>query len=274
MLTRKEWEQVYDQAYLPEHLPHYVGSVTGGEPYLECGHLCFLKKGHLTFIGYPLGTNGVEPLEAYRSACRRFKPATVAFISSKILLPTNTYEPLGTDHYYRLDLPVTATPAEVAYMVRRAERELKVCLGSFGREHRKLVKTFLSEHSLSPEQKHIYEHIGRYLKSTDTACLIEARRGAALIAFTVLDTGSRAYAFYMFNFRSSKQPVPGASDLLFSEMIRRAQSEGKKSINLGLGIHPGIRRFKEKWGGKHFIPYASALIRRQPMDLGTLANKL
>ncbi|MFH1627942.1 MAG: hypothetical protein ABIE47_04380 [Pseudomonadota bacterium] len=32
--------------------------------------------------------------------------------------------------------------------------------------------------------------------------------------------------------------------------------EGKKYINLGLGINPGVAFFKEKWGGVVFLPYA------------------
>lgn len=274
MLTSKECDMVYDHAYLPEHLPDYVGSVTGGEPYLEGGHLCFLRKNHLTFIGYALGADALETPEAYESACRRFKPATVALIASEIRLPTETYEPRGTDQYYRLDLPAASPSPEVAYMVRRADRELKVGPGVFGREHGKLVKAFLSEHDFASEHKHIYKRIPRYLKKSDTACLIEARKGHTLAAFSIVDTGARGYAFYMFNFRSSRQPVPGASDLIFSEMIRTAESEGKKTLNLGLGINQGIRRFKEKWGGKVFLPYASALVRRQAMDLGRLADKL
>jgi hypothetical protein len=68
--------------------------------------------------------------------------------------------------------------------------------------------------------------------------------------------------------------VPGASDLLFNEMVKLAQSEGKQAINLGLGIHPGIRRFKEKWGGQPFLAHNSVLIHRKPALLGKLANKL
>lgn len=274
MLTSEERDLVYDYAYLPEHLPDYVGSVTGGEPYLEGGHLCFLRKDHLAFIGYALGTDALETREAYESACRRFKPATVAFIASEIRLPNDTCEPLGTDHYYRLDLPASPPPPEVAYMVRRAGRELAVGPGTFGREHGKLVKAFLSEHALGSEQRHICKQIPHYLKRSDSACLIEARKGRTLVAFSIVDTGARDYAFYMFSFRSSRQTVPGASDLIFSEMIRTAHSKGRKTLNLGLGINPGIRRFKEKWGGKVFLPYASALVRRQTMDLGRLADKL
>ena len=74
--------------------------------------------------------------------------------------------------------------------------------------------------------------------------------------------------------RSIKINVPGASDLLFEEMVKLSQSQGKKAINLGLGVHAGIRRFKEKWGGVPFLPYHSVLVQREDMDLGKLANKL
>jgi hypothetical protein len=57
-------------------------------------------------------------------------------------------------------------------------------------------------------------------------------------------------------------------------MVNLAQAEGKKAINLGLGVNAGIRRFKEKWGGVPFLPYASAMIRRGSVDIGRLANKL
>ena len=94
------------------------------------------------------------------------------------------------------------------------------------------------------------------------------------MAFTIIDVGSQDYAFYLFNFRSHKFDIPGASDMLFKEMVAVAHAEGKKAINLGLGIHSGIRRFKEKWGGTRFLSYNSALVRRETMDLGGLANKL
>ena len=63
----------------------------------------------------------------------------------------------------------------------------------------------------------------------------------------------------MFNFSSGANYVPGASDLLLFEVIQQAEAEGKKYINLGLGINPGVTFFKEKWGGVAFLPYASCL---------------
>lgn len=274
MLNREERRLIYEHAYLPEHLPHYVEPVSGSVPYLHDNHLCFCRKKHLTFIGYPLGSGDVDTPMAYESACRRFLPATVGVIAREIWFSDQIYKDQGKDIYYRLDLPSGPPDAEVAYMVRRARRELRVTRGIFGREHKKLVKAFISGQPLSQEQKHIFKRIPYYLKRSVTAHLIEARKGNALVAFNVVETGSAKYAFYVFSFRSLQEHVPGASDLLFMEMIRLAQSEGKAAINLGLSINPGIRRFKEKWGGVPFVPYASALIHRSFAGLGSLANKL
>ena len=104
--------------------------------------------------------------------------------------------------------------------------------------------------------------------------LLEARKGKELVAFTVIDLGSANYSFYLFSFRSIKFNIPGASDLLFREMVNISHSKGKKAINLGLGINCGIRRFKEKWGGVPFLPCETALVHRETLDLERLAKKL
>jgi hypothetical protein len=274
MLNREERSLVYQYAYLPEHLLNYVEAASGAEPHLHGDYLCFSQRTHLIFIGYPLGIKAGDTQRAYKSACKRFRPATVAIIAPEIWLPAQTYEGRPTDNYYRLDLPLGPLDPEVAYMVRRAGRELQVTQGRFGKEHQRLVKDFLSRHDLTKDHKLIFERIPHYLKRSRAARLLEARKGDVLVAFTIVDMGSANYAFYLFNFRSVEENVPGASDLLFHEMVSLAQSERKEVINLGLGIHPGIRRFKVKWGGIPFLPYASALVQREPLELGTLVHKL
>ncbi|MFC1937532.1 hypothetical protein ACFLWY_03110 [Chloroflexota bacterium] len=274
MLSSEECSLVYQRAYLPEHLPRYVEGISAAEPYFHCDHVCFAQGNHLIFIGYPLKIESCDTPRAYQLACERFRPATVAVIAPRLWSQVQNGEKESRDNYYRLDLPLGPIDAEVAYMVRRAACELQVIQGEFGREHHKMVDDFLSGHELTEEQKFIFKRIPRYLKSSETARLLEARRGKTLVAFTVVDLGSANYAFYLFNFRSVEENVPGASDLLFSEMVNLAQSEGKRAVNLGLGVHPGIRRFKEKWGGVPFLPYVSTLVHRKPMELGTLMNKL
>lgn len=275
MLNREERSLIYQHSYLPEHIPNYLEAVSGAEPHLHGDYLCLSKKKHLIFVGYPLVDKPGNTPRAYETACKRFRPATVAIIAPDIWLPAQTYdESQPRDNYYRLDLPLGALDPGVAYMVRRAGRELRVKQGTFAREHRNLLGHFLSRHELSQEQRSIFRRIPDYLKHSKTARLIEARKGDILVAFTIVEIGSANCGFYLFNFRSVQLKIPGASDLLFYEMVSLAQSEGKTALNLGLGINTGIRRFKEKWGGIPFLPYSSALVRRAPVELDTLMDKL
>jgi hypothetical protein len=274
MLSSEERNRIYRQAYLPEHLPDYVEAISGARAHLIGNYLCFTRKAHLIFIGYPLGVNSDDTPRAFSSACKQFEPSTVALIAPDIWLPPTEIEKQFRDSYYRCELPLEKIEPKTANMVRRAERELTVDHGSFQKEHKKLVKAFIKAHQLTAEQTYLYQHIDRYLKHCSTARILEARKRNVLVAFTVVDVGSADYAFYLFNFRSHKEKIPGASDLLLKAMLELAQSEGKKAVNLGLGIHEGIRRFKEKWGGAPFLAYHSAWIERKAPDWNELAQKL
>ena len=274
MLNDQERKWIYRHAYLPEHLPDYVAAVSGAEPFLHHNYLYFLYKKHLLFNGYPLECHSGPPARIYDNICRRFQPTTVAVIASAIWLPAEQYEQQASDSYYRLDLPLAPIGAAVAYMLRRAQRALQVRRGSFGKEHKKIIKAFLADHSFNRRQKYLFKHIPQYLKASDSAVLLEARRKKELAAFNIVDLGAADYAFYLFSFRASKLNVPGASDLLFHEMLNLAQAEGKKAVNLGLGVNAGIRRFKKKWGGAPFLNYSSVFVDKREVDIGRLAQKL
>jgi len=274
MLNDQEIKWIHRHAYLPEHLPDYVRAVSGAEPFLHRNYLYFLSKKHLIFNGYPLEPDADPPAGIYDFIYERCQPATVAVIAPAIWLPAGQCEQQTTDCYYRLDLPLTPIDAAVAYMLRRAQSELQVTRGSFGKEHRKVIKAFVAGHKFNHQQKYLFKHISQYLKASDSAVLFEARREKKLVAFNIVDLGAADYAFYLFSFRSNKINVPGASDLLFDEMVNLAQAEGKKAVNLGLGVNAGIRRFKEKWGGVPFLPYVSAMLHSGPVDIGRLARKL
>ena len=274
MLNDSEIKWIRRHAYLPEHLPDYVRAVSGAEPFLHRNYLYFLSKKHLIFNGYPLNPDADPPAKIYDAVCERCQPDTVAVIAEAIWLPAEQYEQQAADRYYRLDLPIPPIDATVAYMLRRAQREIQVTRGSFKKEHKKIVRAFLAGHSFDHQQKYIFKHIPHYLKASDSAVLFEARREKKLVAFNIVDVGAADYAFYLFSFRSSKINVPGASDLLFHEMVNLAKAEGKKAVNLGLGVNTGIRRFKEKWGGVPFLNYCSALVDKREVDIGKLAKKL
>ena len=275
MLKPNEHDHIYRHAYVPEHLIEYVTAVTGAKPYYFQGYLCYFHRNHLIFIGYPLADNPAEISQVYSAACERFNPHSIMLVADDLSGLPEGNETQPADRYYRLNLPLKSLNPDVAYMVRRAERELKIKVGRFGSEHKKIIKDFIGRQDLSAAQVHIFEHVPAYLKRSKTTHLFEARKSGRLVAFSIVDMGSAHYAFYQFNFRSIKIAVPGASDFLLSEMVRLAQTESKQAINLGLGVHPGIRRFKEKWGGQEFLEHRSVLIqRKQAFDMGPLSRKL
>jgi hypothetical protein len=267
MLTGHERDMVFRHAYIPEHLPEYVQAVSLSEPHIHEGYLCYFDGSTLIIIGYPLeaepaAVTGEEIHHVLDSACARFRPASVSIIAP--LLPTDDRMTVhGNDTYFRLDLPLVTGGPEQAYMVRRAARELTVLEGVFGKEHQALVETFIGERDLSAGHGEIFRSLPRYLNGSSTARLLEARKGQALAAFTILDLGSAEYGFYLFNFRSRVIHVPGASDLLFHRMAHLAAEAGKRRLNLGLGVNPGIRRFKEKWGATPFLPHVWATMHRK-----------
>jgi hypothetical protein len=274
MLSEEERQYIYRRAYIPEHLPEYVTAISGAKPHLVENYLCFCDRRHMMFIGYPLDGQGSDIAHAFKEACKRCSPVTVSVIAPEIWLEADDCEKQPPDSYYRIQLPLEESPAEVAYMVRRAQKELVVAPGRFGRHHKRIVQAFLKSRRFSPEQIHLFKHLHHYLKRSTSAVLLDARKDGRLAAFTVLDLGSADYAFYLFNLRSAEVNIPGSSDLLFHEMVNISHFNGKKAINLGLTINPGIRRFKEKWGGVPFLPYEAGLVYRAGQDLDALAQKL
>ena len=187
MLSSDEQNRIYQQAYVPEHIPDYVASISDGNPYLLEDYLCYLRKDHLIFIGYPLGKNPVEISQAYQAACKRFNPRSITLVAEEIFLKHESNEVQPADRYYRLNLPLNSLSPEVAYMVRRAQRELDFEIGKFSRTHKTMIKDFIATHELTPEQVHIFKRVPHYLKRSKTARLLEVRKAKRLVAFSMVD---------------------------------------------------------------------------------------
>jgi hypothetical protein len=276
MIATSQMKTILERAYVPEHVPDYVTAVSGAEPFLFADFLVYRGDDHLIFVGYPLSSAFDEQRikKALAAAVNRFNPGRVAL--SVPCLPASLYPMTArsSDQYYRLELASLSVSQKVKNMVRRAERVLKVeRQETFDEEHEELVREFLEAHPVSQETRFIFEKIPGYVASTGTVWVFDARneRGE-LVAFDVAEMGPEEYAFYMFNFTSHKRSVPGSSDLLFREIIRQAQRENKRYINMGLGINPGVTFFKTKWGGKPFLPYT--LVEHTPAGDGGLERIL
>ncbi|PIV22000.1 MAG: hypothetical protein COZ69_14025 [Deltaproteobacteria bacterium CG_4_8_14_3_um_filter_45_9] len=259
MITADQLAYIEEHAYIPEHITHYVTAVSKAEPFLFGEFLAYAKKDYLIFVGYPLRETFEEKRmkKALDEVTKRFKPGEIALTAP--IIPSFLRERVqrSSDYYYRLNLSALSVSQKLRNMLSRAGRELSVKKSrDFAKEHQKLIEAFLKTHPVDEATRFIFERIGDYLSSSTTAWVFEARnRKGELVAFDVAELWPRDYILYMFNFNSRDRFVPGASDLLLSEIIRHAQGEHKKYINLGLGINSGVAFFKRKWGGAPFLPY-------------------
>jgi hypothetical protein len=263
MISTAQEDYIGQYAYIPEHIPQYVTPISQTEPHLFGDFLVYAKKGHFILVGYPLKEAFEEErLErALEDAMKSLKPVTVSLIAPAIPPSLQQDSSPSMDQYYRLDLSTLSISQKSRNMLRRAGRELSVGKNPhFAQEHKKIIEEFLKSHSADEATRFIFQRIDAYLSSSKTASIFEARTGDGdLVAFDIADFMPKDYAVYMFNFRSQTRYIPGASDLLLSAVMQQAIAEGKKYINLGLGINPGVSFFKEKWGGVVFLPHTFCL---------------
>ncbi len=164
----------------------------------------------------------------------------------------------STDFYWRLDLEKLKIPQKVRNMIYRASKELFVeKTKKIGNEHLRIMSEFFRSKTVEPAIQSICKGIPDYISKCEHAFVFNSKIKATghIIGFSIADYTPKNYAFYMFNFVSDKKYYPGASDLLLYEIIKTAQKEEKKYVNLGLGINEGIKFFKKKWGGYPFLSY-------------------
>jgi hypothetical protein len=279
MITTAQQSYIEEYAYVPEHVISYVTAISQTEPFLLDDFLVYRKKSHLIFVGYPLKGVFDERRMAmtFGDAMNHFRPGEVALTAPVIPPSLSTGVHPSSDHYYRLELSTLSISQKLRNMLSRASRDLVVEKGQiFDDEHRKMIEHFIQTHPVDENTRFIFQRIQDYLSSSDRAWVFNARnKRGELVAFDVAELGSKQYALYLFNFNSTALYVPGASDLLLSEVVQHARTEGKRYLNLGLGINPGVAFFKKKWGGVIFLPYAFALVKpagREAME--TLLQKL
>jgi hypothetical protein len=234
--------------------------ISKGEPFLIEDHLVLAKEPWLIFVGYPLEqTFSAEQTERIiNQSLETFRPEILWFIGPEIPASLlNTCEERETDRYYRLDLEKVKVKASLQRAVDKASQELTTERGhSVSKEHEALIAELLKREKLPPRVRELYRAMPDYVSNSPTACVLNARdKKGKLSAFYVIELGAKHFSTYVLGTHSKKHYVPHASDLLFLEMIKLSREQMKNTIDLGLGVNQGIRRFKEKWGGVPFLPY-------------------
>lgn len=259
MLSSEEKDYIKTYAYIPEHLPDYVVSISQSEPFLFDDYIFYFKNSHLIFIGYPLGKihHKEQTQRILDLIIAQFKAKSVALIAPFSLVSQEKFLQKSSDFYYQLDLSNFMLNSSLKNSIKRALKEVYTEQNKvITEEHIELIDEFIKIHEIDEYTQFIFKKITDYVNSSKTAVVFNARnKKGSLSGFSVADYGANNYAFYMFNFPSRRYYVPGVSDLLLYEIVKVSIDKGKSYINLGLGINNGIEFFKKKWSGKPFLQY-------------------
>ncbi len=260
MLTPEEETYVLSKAYVPEHVLNLMVSISKGEPFLKEDHLVFVKDNWLILVGYPIEGNfsqkGCERI--LKQAVETFRPEYLWFIGPEIPPSLQgSCKERQTDQYYKFDLHQTKLKPSLQRVADKASKELIVERGhSISKEHEGIISELLKREKLPPRLRELYRAMPDYVAHSSTSCVLNARdKNGKLCAFFVVELGAKNFSTYVLGSHSKKHYVSHASDLLFLEMIKLTREYGKNTINLGLGVNEGIRRFKEKWGGTPYLNY-------------------
>lgn len=260
MLTSEEENYILANAYIPEHIPGLIASLSAGEPFLIDDHLVCRNENWIILIGYPLQQQ-FDPaifegvLEKIK---RKFKPGRLSIIAPEI---SERISPLcretNRDYYYTLDVRNPDIRSPVRRNLKKAAQRLTIeCAVRMGDAHQKLVHEFVHRVNLPARVKALLSKIPQYVGTAPHSFVLNAWCAKEkLAAFYVVDFAAKDFGNYIVGCYSKKNYVVGASDLLLSELLKLSREHDKEYIHLGLGISDGIRRFKEKWGAKPSLSY-------------------
>jgi hypothetical protein len=270
MITPEEEKAVLARAYVPEHSVELITRISGGEPFLFEDYFCCQTQYGLIVVGYPLDHE--FELGRFERVLDRivkfFKPSNVSLIAPRAPMSFRAaFVERETDNYYTLHLPAAVPGGTLGRMVRKArEAGTTEQATELTEAHRELAREFVERVDPPPRIAELLLRMWDYVGGAKDGMVLNVwDRNGKLAAFFVVDFAPKDFATYIIGCHSKRNYVPGASDLLVSEMIRLSTGFGKRFIHLGIGVNAGIRLFKEKWGGLPTRPYELCeLVVRKP----------
>lgn len=259
-LSQSDVDFVLDYAIIPEHIPSLMTSISNGKPFFKNGHLGFLMDDRAILVGYPVHAQfSVPVLETVLNWLEASFSISSLWLIAPELPPVlrNAAVLIQSDQYFQLDLEKFVLTSALGRIIRKTETTLRVTVSKkFSDQHRELIAEFLDLQTLPPLVEALYQNLPVYLDASETVCLLNAwDHQGRLAAFYAMDRAARHFDTYIIGCYSRENYTAHASDRLFWEMIELARKNGKTVLQLGLGVNPGIRKFKEKWGGRPFLDY-------------------
>ena len=252
-----------DQAKVPEHSVHFMQAMSGGRPFMRGGYLFLHAEDWLLAVGYPIHESGPgSSPENFAHALQDALDFTQARDCWAICatLPKRLQQHRRSQDQYLILPADAAIPSHLQRLAQRAAATLRVEEEStFTAAHRRLWVEFTSRVAMPETIRELYARTESILSRCPNLSLLNAwDQNGNLAACLLLDSAPRPFLSYILGAHSRAHPTPYASDLLFLEMIRLARKRDKGYLHLGLGVNPGIRRFKEKWGATPLLAYEMA----------------
>jgi hypothetical protein len=268
MIGPDRLDRVTAEAVVPEQVVAYVGAVAGSRPMMLGACVAYAGEGTLVLVGYPLH----DPRdEAAMGAAVQEALRLPGLLRLTVVGPARPPQApravrIVEDDYYALPVPAPPPDQKLRNLLRRAGRELALDgARHLDDDHLAIVRRYLDERPLNAGTRRIYRQMAGYVEASAGSRVVSARRAdGRLAAFAVGEFASLATAFFMFCFRNPDLAPPGSADLVLSGLLEEALQRGHSRINLGLGVNPGIRFFKRKWGAEPFLPYVEATWEVKP----------
>ena len=276
MLSAEQENYIIDHAYVPEHSVGLMTSLSGGEPFLIDDCFCCCRADWMIFIGYPLQRDfTIDEFETNLAKIKeKFKPRHLSLIAPELPKPlAERCREKESDDYYTLNTRNPVIRSKVKRNLRKAGRRLRVERSTHMTDaHHDLMREFTKLANPPVRIKNLFFKMPQYVGMNKLSFVLNAWDSKEkLAAFYVVDFEAREFANYIIGCYSKRNYVLGASDLLLAELIKMSTEYCKNYIHLGLGVNDGIRRFKEKWGGKPTRRYEMCeLVLRKPSIFETI----
>lgn len=279
MITPDEEKWILSKAYVPEHIVNLMVTISKGQPFLSNGCLYYVGDTWGILVGYPLNAEFTQEFFTitFREVRDRYPSKTWWLIGPS--LPDDllaSCQDRQSDTYYTLSFDDFDSKDTLRRVAEKATSRLVVEVARIMTpEHKNLITEFIKRESPGSLIREFYRAMPDYVNNSQTSLVLNARDfNGQLSAFYLLDFAANDFATYVVGCHSKDHYVPHASDLLFFEMVNMARESGKTYVNLGLGVNQGIRRFKEKWGGKPTRPYEFCEYRWGLSGMSTVIDSL
>lgn len=260
MITLNEKKFILANASVPEHSVELMTSISEGEPFLAGEYFFCQKAEEIILVGYPLqhafDTDEFEIIIAQLK--KKFRPKWISLIAPELSGRFKSVcEEKRSDHYYTRETQPLVIRSGLKRQIHTVRKKLSVERATrMGKEHDRLSSEFIERIKPSPRVNHLLSKMPAFVSQSKDAVVLNAwDKQHNLTAFYIVDLAASDFSTYVIGCHSKKNYVPGASDLLFFEMLQMSHEYDKRYVHLGLGVNPGIERFKKKWGGVRMQRY-------------------